>query len=155
MAAALADHLGHRLLGAAEPVDQRLVAEGLLHRVQVGALDVFDDGDLQHVEVVQLAHQHRHRVQPGALGRAPAPLARNDLILARSAGGGPHQDRLQHALLADRRGQLLQLGFAEAAARLVRIAAEKLDRHLLGRPRGRDGRGRALRRRRLGLSQQG
>jgi hypothetical protein len=50
----------------------------------------------------------------------------------RRARRGPHQDRLQNALLADRIGQLDQVFLAEGPARLVGIAAQQLDRRLVG-----------------------
>ena len=155
MAAALADHLGDRVLSAPEAVNQRLVAERLFQGVEVGALDILDDGDLKDVEIVKVAHQHRHRVQASPLGRAPTPLARDDLKFPGRAGHGPDKDRLQHPLFADRRGQFLQLRFVELAAGLFRIASDELDRGVLGRAGrtgSRDGSALACR---LVLSQQG
>jgi hypothetical protein len=131
MAAALADVLRHRVLGAAEPLHQRAIAQGLLDGVEVGALDVLDDGDLQRRQVVQLAHHHRHPVEAGLLRRAPAPLPGDDLELAGLAVQRPHQDRLQHALFADRGRQLVDLGLGEVAPRLVGVAVQQLDRDLV------------------------
>ena len=46
--------------------------------------------------VGELAHDDRHLVQPGALGRPPAPLAGDDLVAGRRRRGS-HQERLQDA----------------------------------------------------------
>ena len=70
MAAALADQLGHIGLAVSALGLKGCVSVSLLNRVQVGALDVFDDADLQHPQVVQLAHHDRHGAQARALGGA-------------------------------------------------------------------------------------
>ena len=87
MAAALADDLGQLLLGVAEALDQLAIAGRLLDRVEVGALHVLDDRELEHFLVVELAHDDRHRVQAGLLRRAPAALAGDDLVAAARASG--------------------------------------------------------------------
>ena len=51
MAAALADDLGDVFLAAFELLGQRMIALRLFQRVEVLALDVFDDGDFQRVAV--------------------------------------------------------------------------------------------------------
>ena len=104
VAAALADGLGHCLLGVAEALDQRVVARRLFDRVEVGALDVLDDGDLEHLVVVELAHDTGTSCRPALCAarqrRSPATISYRRARRAR-----PHQDRLQHALLADRFGR--------------------------------------------------
>ena len=81
VAAALADDPGDGFLGAVEALDHHRVAARLFQGIEVGALDVLDDGDLEHLQVVELAHQGRDLMQAGQLRRAPAPLAGDDLIL--------------------------------------------------------------------------
>ena len=49
VAAALADLLGHLFLGVAEALHQFVIGGRLLDRVQIGALDIFDDGDLERL----------------------------------------------------------------------------------------------------------
>src|SRR4051794_31154190 len=66
------------------------------------------------------------------LGRAPAPLAGNDLVSVRQAGNGPNDDRLHDPALADRCSQAAEVAFGKLLARISRIRAEKLDRHLAG-----------------------
>ncbi len=111
----------------------------LFQRVQVLALDVLDNGDLEGAVVVQHPHQGRDRAEPGPLGGTPAPLTGDDLILGGLAGRRPHQDRLQHALVADRGLQLGDLGFGEMPARLIGIGVDQLDgdlAHAVGRRHG-------------------
>ncbi len=47
MWATLANGIGQRCLAIAELVDQLLIANRLFERIEVGALDVFDDCELQ------------------------------------------------------------------------------------------------------------
>ncbi len=88
MAAALADHLGEPVLRIGIALDQLAVAAGLLDGVEIGALHVLDDRELEHLLVGQVAHDDRHRVQAGPLRRAPAPLTGDDLVAGRSPGRG-------------------------------------------------------------------
>ena len=62
------------------------VAARLLDRVEVLALHVLDDRDLERLVVGDLDRHDRHVVQAGALRRAPAPLAGDDLEVVRRAG---------------------------------------------------------------------
>jgi hypothetical protein len=136
MLAALADLRRHRLLRAAETVDQRLVGFGFLDWIQIGALDVFDDRDLEHFAIVHRTHDCRNCCQPRAARSAPAAFAGDDLEHVGVGRIGPHQDRLQHALGADRLRQLLKLRFAERAARLLRVWNDAVDRDLGRRDHG-------------------
>ena len=124
---AAAERLGQLRVAVAEVVHQPAIAAGLLDRVQVRPLDVLDDADLQHLDVVELAHDDRHRMQADALGRAPAPLAGDDLVLAGRAGSGADQDGLDNALDPDRFFQVAELGFVEHLARLVGVATQQFD----------------------------
>ena len=127
MAAALADDLCHLLLGVAEPFDQFAVAGRLLDRVEVRALHVLDEGELGSLLVAEIAHDDRHRVQAGLLGRPPAALAGDDLEAA-ALGVGAGDDRLQQTLLADRLGELGQLDVVEdSCAGCGRSGAQLVD----------------------------
>ena len=79
MAAALADDLGDVFLAAFELVGQRVIALRLFHRVEVFALDVLDDRDLERVAVADVDRHDRHLVQAGDLRGAPAAFAGDDL----------------------------------------------------------------------------
>ena len=71
-----------------------------------------------------LADDRRDAVQPRPLRRAPAPLAGDDLI---AGVGGAQQDRLQHAALGDRFGELGQRFLVEMLPRLVRVGPDPRD----------------------------
>ena len=111
------------------------VARGLFERVEIGALDVFDDGDLERLAVAGLEHEDRDFVLSRPLRGPPAPFAGDDLIGVRDAGNGADQHRLDDAAFPDRGGQLLELGIVESFARIARVRAQKLDRRLVGAAR--------------------
>ena len=90
MRPALADHLAELALAVAVLVDELLVADRLLERVEVRALDVLDDREFERLLVADVMDDDRHLVQAGPLRRAPAPLAGDDLVAlaaARRPGG--------------------------------------------------------------------
>ena len=59
------DPLGDLVLGEPELVDQLAVGERLLDRVEVGALDVLDEGELELVAVGELADERRDPLEAG------------------------------------------------------------------------------------------
>ena len=79
--ALLAHAVGHLLLGEAAFLHEALVAEGHFDRIQVLALDVLDDGHLQHALVVGVADVGGNHVHPGHDAGAVAALAADDLVL--------------------------------------------------------------------------
>ena len=139
MAAALADDLGDVVLAAFEFVGERVIALRLFHRVEVFALHVLDDRDLERVAVADIDRDDRHFVQAGELRGAPAAFAGDDLEAVLRALHRPHHDRLDHAVLLDRsrrarrvrhrkrsRRGLRGLGFRNSIGTL-RCAARPLD----------------------------
>ena len=144
VAAALADHAGNVVLAVAEIADQRTVALRLFERIKVGTLHVLDDGKLQGFLVARFDDDDGHFVQAGTLRRAPAPFAGDDLESVGRAAHRPRHDRLNHAALAQRRGQFIQLNVGEDAPRIARIRPQRSGRHAplaartLGRALGAD-----------------
>ena len=65
----------------------------------------------------------------GALGRAPAAFAGDDFEIAGFAPGRADDQRLEDALLANRRRQIAQRLIREMASRLQRIGNKLRDRH--------------------------
>ena len=129
-------------------------ARGLVDRRQVRALQIFDQAELQGLEIVEAAHHHGHVVQLRLLRRAPAPFARDDLVGSVFAANRPYQDRLQQTELLHRLDQHVQA--FEAGARLKLARPQLADRQGERRPcrcRARHGVGSGRRRgshRRLG-----
>ena len=131
--AALADPGRDLVVREREVLDQLLVRGRFLERVQLLALDVLDDGVLEHRGVVGDAHDRRDGLQPDPPRRAPAALARDQLVAA--ALGRAHENRLQDADLADRVGQRGQRLLVEVLARLLRVRPDLRGRDI-GQPAG-------------------
>ncbi len=130
VAAALADDLGNLVLAAFEFVGERVIALRLFHTVEVFALHVFDDRDLERVAVADIDRHDRHLVQADDLRRAPAALAGDDLETVLRALDRTHHDRLDHPVLPDRVGEFAEFGIGKIPARIARIGLEEFNRHL-------------------------
>ena len=79
MAARFVDEPAELLLGVAVVVDQALIGLCFLDRVEVLALDILDQRDLERLLVAEIADDGGDFVQPRPLRRAPAPFAGDDL----------------------------------------------------------------------------
>ena len=123
---ALADGVGDFFLGLLEVVDQATQTLRLVDRRQVGALQVFDQAELQRLEIVEAAQHYRHVVKLRLLCRAPAPFARDDLVSVLLVADRAHQNRLQQAELLHRVDQHVEP--LERRARLILARPQLADR---------------------------
>src|SRR6185437_5703355 len=128
MAAAFADFLRHLLLREFEPLHEFVIGGGFFNGVEICALNIFDDGDFERLGVVHVAYDDRHLVELRHLRGAPAPFAGDDFIGIGLAANRARQNRLQHALLSDGIGKIVELVRREALARLQFVRAQKRDR---------------------------
>ena len=94
MAARLVDQLAERFLAMAIIADQPAIGLGLLDRVEILALDILDERDLERLGVAEVADDRRNFVQPRPLRRPPAPFAGDDL---EAMAVRPDDDRLDDA----------------------------------------------------------
>ena len=117
-APALAHLLGDRFLLQAEFIDQAQIGFRLFDRIEIVALDVFDDGELELLLFGRIPYDDRDGLESDPLGRLETPLAGNELIALAFA---TDDERLQDPVFFDRQGKLLELGIIEVEARLVRI----------------------------------
>src|SRR5690606_26742495 len=117
--------VGHLLLRQPDLLDEPLVAEGDLDGVEVLALDVLDDGHLEHRLGVGLADEGGDLAEAGAAGGAEAALARDQL--EPPVAEGAHRQRLDDAELADGRGELVECLLAEVLPRLVGVGPDGVD----------------------------
>ena len=124
-ASALADLGGDLLLREVVAVDQCAVCLRLLNRVEVFALNILDQRDLRGFKVALVEDNDRHFGQTCHLGRAIAPLARDDLIVP--VRDLAHQNRLQDAVHRDRIRQFCQRLAFKDAARLIRLRFDLSD----------------------------
>ena len=111
------------LLRQPELVDQPLVRGGLLERPEVGALEVLDEGALERDALLDVLHDDRHLVQPGALRRAPPPLAGDQEVAAVRAR--PDDERHDDAVHLIESASSPSLASSKLAARLLRARVER------------------------------
>ena len=132
------------LLREPEARDKAAQPFGDFERIQVFALQVFDERARKRFVVVDGAHEARHGFESGDFRRSPAALAGDDFEFARGQGAG--DNRLQNAARADRRREFAQGVVVESAARLKLARAQIGHRHRARRAiDGGGGGGRCLR----------
>ena len=124
-----ADLLRELLVGRAEVVKQLLISGGLFERVELLPVQVLEQRVAQHVGVGRLAHDRRDVLESGLLGRAPAALAHDELVVP--SPSLLHHDRLEQADLGDGGGQFFERFLVEGLPRLARIRRDRADRDFL------------------------
>ena len=117
------------VLGEPEFVDELAVGIGRLDRVEILALEVLDERELELIAIGELAHERRDALEAGGLGRPQAPLAGDELVAVDRLG---HEDRLEDAVLGDARRERREAVRIEALARLMRVGLDPRDRDLEG-----------------------
>ena len=114
---ALPDLLRDVFLAHPKFVRQPRVGLRFLDRVEIGALQVFDQRQLEHFQVGRLPNDGGRFAQAGFLGRAPAAFAGDELELVVDL---PNDKRLDDAALPDGIDQLLERFALKFPARLER-----------------------------------
>ena len=112
------DPLGEVVLGEPELLDELAVGVGGLDRVEVLALEVLDERELELLAIGQLAHDRRDPLEAGRLRGAQAALAGDELVAVDRLGD---EDRLEDAVLGDAGAERRQPFGVEPLAWLVRI----------------------------------
>ncbi len=97
--AVLADGIGDLLLGERELVDEALVSERLVQGVEVGALEVLDQGEREHFAIVERLDDGRDLGPAEAGGGAKASLAGDEFEAA--CRNGADGDGLEEPAGAD------------------------------------------------------
>ena len=112
-------------------IDYRLVHRSgktvWVHEIGAGVFS--PSGELLYLEgfVIDIAHDNRNFDQAGQLRRAPASFSGYDFIAI--GRNRTHDHRLNDAVLSDRAGKIVQLGFVEIATGVLRVATDEFDRH--------------------------
>ena len=81
LARSLPVRCGHLFLGQLEVLAKSLIGAGLLHGVEIGALEVFDDGHLKCLLVGDLADDGGDGGFAGLAAGEPAAFAGDELVL--------------------------------------------------------------------------
>ena len=98
--------VGHLLLCEIAFLDQSLIAEGHLNRVQILPLDILHDGHLEHSLLAGIPDIGRNHVHAGQTAGAETPLAAYYLISVSRLL--PDRDRLDEAERTDGGRKFLQ-----------------------------------------------
>ena len=114
------------LLREGELFRQLRVAQRLFQRVQVFALQIFNERQLQDRLVVRRAHDHRDFRQLQQLRGPPAPFARDQFV---EAAVFPDNQRLHNPLFTNGIRQFLQRLRRELFARLKQGRTHAVQRH--------------------------
>ena len=130
MAAGLADGLAECLLGELELGHQAVVALGLVHCVEVLALQVLYQSDRSGLGVGHLVDESGDLVKTGRTGRSPAALSGDDLVAVGGSWARAYQQRLQDAAEPDRLGQFFQRCRIDTGSGLERIWLQQVERHV-------------------------
>ena len=118
---------GDLFLGQTELVDQAAEGSRLVHRVEVGSLQVLDQSQAQLLLLIRRPNERRDAGQAGQPCRAQAALTGNQLI---AAFDGRHEDRLEQTVLADALGEVRESRFVELAPGLIGVGDHIVDRDL-------------------------
>ncbi len=124
--AVLAEARRERFLRIPVLAQEPVVGLRELEGVQVFALDVLDERELEGALGAHVLHDDERLADARALQRAPAALARDELepIALRHA---TNDQRLDQAVLADARGQLVELVRVEVLSRLPLLRHDLLE----------------------------
>ena len=119
---------GRFLVGQTELFGQPRQSARLLERVQVFALDVFDQRHRDSRFVRHIAHQRGNRLQSRQLCGPPATLAGDDFVFSLAAVMcRPHQERLHDALSPYRIRKVFEGFLADVQAWLVAAFFQQID----------------------------
>src|SRR5437667_8157590 len=121
----LADSLRDLFVGQGELGRQGVIALRLVDRIQVFALDILHESQLEQLAVVDFLHERWNVIDSSELSGSQTALARDELesILA-----APDEDRLQHAGGENRVRQLAQRWLVEPGAWLKWIRLDLINR---------------------------
>jgi hypothetical protein len=126
--AAAPDALGQLLVRGPELLEQLLVGGRLFERVQVGAVDVLQQGVAQHRVVASFADDRGDRLAPDGLCRTPTAFAHDQFVSA--VAGVAYDDGLEKADLLDGGLELLERFLVEDVTRLLRVRLDRRDGQL-------------------------
>ena len=85
-------------------LNELTIALGLFNGIQIRALKILDQGQREHIFIVNLTDEYWHFFKPSYLGSLITPLTSNDLVMRALFA---HQNRLKHTVLCNRICKLL------------------------------------------------
>jgi hypothetical protein len=121
------DARGDLLVREAEIVDQLAKALGSFDRIEVLALQVLDERELELRSLVEVANERGDSLETG-VERSPNAALTGDQLIAIDRLSD--EDGLEHAVLADARRERGHLGRVEMSPRLLWVRSDAHDRDL-------------------------
>ena len=90
--------VGDLVLAEPELLDELAVGVGRLERIEILALEVLDEGELELIAIGELADDRRDPLEAGRLGRTESALAGDELVAVDGLGD---EDRLEDPVVDD------------------------------------------------------
>ena len=112
-------------------IGEAAVGHRFLDGVEVGALDVLDEGEFEQFGASRLAEDDGDGAEAGETGGLEPPFAGDEAIPARFVAGD--DEGLDDAVLADGLGQLAELFGLEVGARLLGVWGDEVDVEVVSR----------------------
>ena len=120
---------GDVLLGQPELLVELPEGVRFLDRVEVLALDVLDECELELLAIGELADHRGNSLESGEASGLDAALTGDDPVAVERLGD---EDRLEDAVVGDARSERLEVGVLDVAPGLVRVDPDLAERDLAG-----------------------
>ncbi len=127
MAAALADAPRQVFLRVAEIVHQPAISVGFLEWRKILPLKVLHQRNFKSLAVIELLDDDRHFVELRFLRGPPPAFAGDDLEYVAFVSVPPNQNGLEDTLFSDGTGEIVQVFFVHAMARLKWTWSKQID----------------------------
>jgi hypothetical protein len=131
MASALADDSPDVRMIVSEFGGELRVASCLFKCIEVGALDILDDRELQGLTICELQDNNGDTVLLRALGGAPPTFPGDNFVSVARIREGPNDNRLYYAALPNGGGQVIEICLIEILPWISNARPNELDRDLL------------------------
>ena len=129
VASALSQCARELFLRMSEPIHKLAVPSRLFDRVQIRALDVFDDRNFQDLKIIVVADHGRYFVNLSKLGGTPASFAGNNLKFLRFSWILTDDKRLDDPSSTDGFSQVFEIARIEPTPGLIRVRGYPIDRN--------------------------
>ena len=114
----------HFVLREVKFFHQAVECARLLDGIQILALNVFDERELERLLVAYFSQDNRHAQKLRALRSAPSALSRDELV---SRADLSHNERLDDSARANGLRQFLECRFRKSRSRLIRARIDQVD----------------------------
>ena len=128
----LGNCLRHFRLSHRAPLHQPTVSVRLFYRVQIRALNIFNQRKLKSLVVINLFYTNGNLLKTSNLRGLPTALTGNDLI--RTIDYLPYKNRLKQTIFFNRSSKFFYFLFFKLGSRLIRIRGDSINLYLISFP---------------------